>query len=153
MMWIPRILGTLCIAWLGFLACLAIRREFKMKSITSHRLGMGRPDPLNDRILIEPVGQRSAGGASSCYHLHLRAEGGATVVIPFQDGNPNGVINGVSNEALIAIVMDRCRDWQDGPFPHDKNAEALGHLAAAMKCFHDRALERIERGVQGEAKP
>ena len=72
----------------------------------------------------------------------------------FQNGpiRENGV-NGVTNEALLAIVIDRLRSFQLGPFPSPSNAAALLNCEHALSQLQQRTKDRIKRGVEGESKP
>lgn len=71
-------------------------------------------------------------------------------IIRFQNGpiKEHGV-NGVTQEALLAIVADRLRSFQAGPFSCRENAVALTHIETAQLWLHKRTLERQQRGVEG----
>ncbi len=71
--------------------------------------------------------------------------------IHFQNGGvaENGV-NGVTNEALLQIVIDRLQCFQDGPFPCDENAKALICCENALAFLKERTRERQGRGVEGK---
>ena len=109
-------------------------------------------------------GDEGSGGASH----HYRIEGfntGTNAACPFQSryGTPaehatvlfqNGPIgevgvNGVTHEALLAIVADRLRSFQEGPFQGLENALALTHIEGALDYLRRRTLKRMERGVEG----
>lgn len=76
--------------------------------------------------------------------------GGATIVVPFQHG-PLGErgINGVTNEALIAIVIDRLAGFQSGEWPCEENEAALVGLEKALAALLERTRKRVDRGVEG----
>lgn len=111
---------------------------------------------LNDKIRItarEPVGP---GGASQCYQLDLHDPTGGDVsptVLNFQSGNPADGINGWSNEALLAVVIDRLRGFDKGPFRTRQNSLALTNAEQALHWLKDRTGDRISRGVEGQMKP
>lgn len=67
----------------------------------------------------------------------------------FQNGNPAESINGISNEALLAIVLDRLEGFQAGPYPCRQNEAALAGIRFAMLALHDRARDRGARDVEG----
>lgn len=74
-------------------------------------------------------------------------------VIPFQDGpvKENG-INGVANEDLIAIVIDRLEHFQKGEFANIYNDLAIDGLNISLKALRARTDERIKRGVEGTSE-
>ncbi len=90
------------------------------------------------------------GGAN---HNYLIEKPGAVHVdIKFQNGainvGGNGV-NGVQNEDLLAIVIDRLKGFQRGPFAHQYNADALTSIRSALASLQQRTRDRIARGVEG----
>jgi hypothetical protein len=58
-------------------------------------------------------------------------------------------VNGVSNEALLAIVEDRLQGFQSGPFACRENAVALTKLQESMMWLQKRTRERMARNVEG----
>lgn len=75
---------------------------------------------------------------------------GEACCICFQNGpiKESGV-NGITQEALLAIVIDRLRCFQAGPYACEDNAEALQHCEDALEYLQKRTLARIKRGVEG----
>lgn len=73
--------------------------------------------------------------------------------IQFQEGpiKEHGV-NGVHNEDLIAIVIDRMRGFQSGDYACRDNALALTKLEEALMWLRNRTNEREARGVEGTHK-
>jgi hypothetical protein len=73
-------------------------------------------------------------------------------LLSFQNGpiavDGNGV-NGITHEALIAVLMDRLRAFQAGPYANNYNYEALVALAHAQERLQARTKERMARGVEG----
>ncbi len=68
----------------------------------------------------------------------------------FQNGPIKEVgVNGVTHEALIAVVIDRMRSFQAGPYACQANADALAALEIALFHLQTRTRERIARGVEG----
>jgi len=63
-----------------------------------------------------------------------------------------GVI-GVTNEVLLAIVVDRLTSFQAGPFPSPHNESALMLVRSALQELELRTRDRQTRGVEGETKP
>lgn len=70
--------------------------------------------------------------------------------IEFQSGLPSEVgVNGFTNEQLIAIICDRLRTWNAGPFSCRENSVAMTHLETALMWLNKRTIERQARGVEG----
>lgn len=70
--------------------------------------------------------------------------------IKFQQG-PIGEhgVNGIHNEQLLAIVIDRLEGFQRGPFPCYHNGQAIEEIKCALWHLKSRTAERIARGVEG----
>jgi hypothetical protein len=75
---------------------------------------------------------------------------GNTCFIGFQNGPIKEFgVNGITQEALLAIVIDRLRSFQTGPFSCRENAIALTHIEEALMWLQRRTVARIKRGVEG----
>lgn len=113
-----------------------------MRSITDHVA-----DPAGGQLKIDAMDEPSHGGASHWYRLETPA---GWVDIHFQNGpiKENGV-NGVTQEALLAIVIDRLRSFQAGSFSCRENAIALTKCEEALHWLHARTRARMARGVEG----
>jgi hypothetical protein len=61
--------------------------------------------------------------------------------------------NGAFVEGVIAAALGRLKVYQDSKFACPENAQAILHLAAALKELEDRTAEREERGVGGTWEP
>src|ERR1051325_276783 len=71
-------------------------------------------------------------------------------VVLFQNGPIKEFgVNGITQEALLAIVIDRLRSFQAGPFSCRENAIALTHCEEALMWLQRRTVARIKRGVEG----
>jgi hypothetical protein len=97
-------------------------------------------------------GEVGPGGA--CHHYMVTFYGdnevGPGIYIDFQKGPIKEVgANGVLDDDLLAILIDRQRCFQAGPYACAENAEALQHLEAALECLKQRVRNRIARGVMG----
>lgn len=128
-----------------------------MRHINEHKL-----NGVNDSIDIMAVDDPGPGGANHVYELSLSSppDGpgitavNGTTVIRFQCGAiQEAGINGVTNEALIAVVLDRLRGFQSGQFAGRDNAMAISHLEDALMRLQRRTRDRISRGVEGQLKP
>lgn len=92
------------------------------------------------------------GNASHAYAITFVDKDGADIYfnIEFQRGPIKEVgVNGLTNEALLAILIDRMEGFQSSPFACEENAVALAHLEQAMAAFHVRTKAREARGVEG----
>jgi hypothetical protein len=133
-----------------------------MRTIEDHKV-----NPSNDALTITVEDAPGSGGACHLYRItgfntatnvsdpftarHGQPAEHATVL--FQNGPiPDVGVNGVTHEALLAIVADRLRCFQAGPFATKANACALTHIEEAMHWLHQRTLERMRRGVEGTHK-
>jgi hypothetical protein len=136
-----------------------------MRTITDHKVS-----GLNGALAITADGP-GPGGASHRYDIighaeHLLGVGPRPfgVNLRFQDGpisEPKDM-NGITNEALIAVVIDRLRGFQhernaDGSFNFasrgkyacKENACALTHLEESLMWLQKRTRDRMARGVEG----
>lgn len=130
-----------------------------MREITDHRVNIA-----NDTLAITVIDQPGAGGANHRYDITgfgtsnnpsatdpdgFKSTFSRTILI-FQNGAIGEVgVNGITHEALIAILIDRLRAFQSGPYHSQYNQEALEGLETAKKALHRRTLERMQRGVEG----
>jgi len=132
-----------------------------MRELTGHRI-----NPANDVLKIEVIDEPGSGGAHHCYAItgfdyasnlsvpqrtqssELKDEDTAYVL--FQNGPINEVgVNGVTHEALLAILIDRMEGFQAGPYASTDNQEALEAMRKAQTALQRRTLARMARGVEG----
>lgn len=121
-------------------------------------------DSANHQLIIEVTDEPGSGGANHRYEITgLDTETNPSAIGPtgykssysrqlilFQNGPIKEFgVNGVTHEALLAIVIDRLAAFQKGPYPSADSDEALGHVHAALRCLQKRTKERIARGVEG----
>lgn len=114
-----------------------------MRTITDHKL-----NGLNEALDITVTDEPGPGGANHAYQISNGVVVMASVL--FQNGpiQEEGV-NGISNEALMAIVIDRLRSFQSGPYSCRENAVALTHLETSLMWLQKRTRDRMARGVEG----
>ena len=120
-----------------------------MRSIDYHKI-----NPTNDTLEIRVMDEPGSGGANHSYEVAPPASASCEVLhVDFQNG-PIGevVVNGVTQEVLLAIVIDRLRSFQSGPFSSRENALALTKCEEALHWLQQRTLDRMRRGVEGKAK-
>lgn len=58
-------------------------------------------------------------------------------------------VNGIHNEDLLAMVLDRLRCFQGSPFRCRENALAITKIEEGLMWLNSRTKKRIERGVEG----
>lgn len=105
-------------------------------------------DSANHQLHVEVHGEPGAGGANHWYEI---SDGrGCMAKILFQNGPiKEAGVNGVTQEVLLAIIIDRLRSFQAGPYSCRDNAVALTHCEEALMWLQRRTRERIKRGVEG----
>lgn len=62
-------------------------------------------------------------------------------------------VNGLTHEALLAILIDRLECFQAGPFASNYNACALDGLHKAQDWLQQRTRDRLARNVEGTHTP
>jgi hypothetical protein len=118
-----------------------------MRTIDDHKI-----NPANDTLTITVIDEPGSGGANHMYEVsgYTGLSGAASVLIEFQNGPiPDAGVNGVTQEVLLAIVADRLRGFQSGPFASRHNTLALTKIEEAQHWLQQRTLERMRRGVEG----
>lgn len=118
-----------------------------------------QPNTATQQLSIHATDDPGAGGANhryviSGYDCTTNPSGDPRVLhdtpIVFQ----NGVLkeagaNGVTNEALLAVVEDRLAAFQVGKFACAENADALAGVRHAIDAMNRRTARRVEAGIEG----
>lgn len=121
-------------------------QERTMRTITDHIV---ENDAANHQLDIQATDMPGPGGANHEYRID-GPRGFDAHRISFQNGPIiTAGVNGVTQEALLAIVIDRLRSFQAGPFSCRENAIALTHCEDALMWLQRRTRARIRRGVEG----
>lgn len=130
-----------------------------MRHITDHII-----NPCNDTLRIAVTDEPGAGGANhlymvegfdtstnpSCPFVARHGQPATHATVLFQNGPINDVgVNGITQEVLLAIVADRLRSFQAGPYACRENALALTKIEEAMHWLQQRTIARMRRGVEG----
>lgn len=130
-----------------------------MREVTEHRT-----NPANAQLSITVEDAPGNGGANHLYMIRgfntdsnascpFKARYGKPsdhTTIIFQNGPiPEKGVNGVTQEALLAILIDRLRSFQSGAFACRENAIALTKCEEALHWLHHRTRGREARGVEG----
>lgn len=138
-----------------------------MRELTGHKVN-GCNDGLKIQVLDEP----GSGGACHRYHVttvetpppigggmssadldKAQAMFKAVHNLRFQNGPIAEVgTNGITHEALLAILIDRLEGFQSGPYKCRDNEDALAYLKYAQERLHNRTKARLARGVEGTHK-
>ena len=131
-----------------------------MRAITDHIVSGDQAVQLQIDVTDEP----GAGGANHRYEItgfdtksnpSRTDSAGYTAsysraIVMFQNGPiKEAGVNGITQEALLAIVIDRLKSFQAGPFACDANETALAHCRHALSELQIRTRARIDRGVEG----
>lgn len=114
-----------------------------MRTLTGHQV-----NPANKGIIITVMDEPGSGGAH--HHYRLSPDDAPGTSLMFQNGPiKEAGINGITHEALIAVLIDRLECFQNGPFANEYNRKALQSLRDAQDRLLDRTREREARGVEG----
>ena len=114
-----------------------------MRTITIHH-----ESELNQKLQIV-ADEKAEGGASHSYTI---SGDGVACLVEFQKGAlKEAGFNGISDEALLAVVIDRLRCFQSGPFSCRENALALTNIEQGLLWLNARTKDRMARGVEGKA--
>lgn len=121
-----------------------------MRTLTTHR---------TTNVEVNALDEPGQGGA--CHHYRVdvyvpvdgdpnRTEGKGIAEIEFQNGPVKEFgYNGIPDEALYAILIDRLQGFQKGQYSCRENAIALTNLEQALMWAQKRTHEREARGVEG----
>lgn len=120
---------------------------------------------FNEHLKIAVVDEPGEGGACHRYDIigftvtqnpsrrvegHVDTEEIERLCILFQNGPlKESKANGVSDEALLVVIIDRLRSFCSVPVPLRENRRALMHLEMALMYLQKRAKDRMARGVEG----
>jgi hypothetical protein len=103
---------------------------------------------LNNAITIH-ASERDENGGAHTYSISL-PELPDLLTLGFQNGPlKEAGLNGISDEALIAIVIDRLEGFNTGPFRCRENSLAITNLEQALMWLQKRTAGRQRRGVEG----
>lgn len=106
-------------------------------------------------IRVFAVDDAGSGGACHEYQVHVVPDhnepSSEVVTVKYQHGPIKEVgINGITDEALLAIVEDRLQAFSGGELPSRQGALARTHVQQALFWLRDRQEERARRGVAGK---
>lgn len=112
-------------------------------------------EPQDALLQIRVKDEPGPGNAHHHYEFYVEPnegnERGYKADIHFQNGPiPENGVNGITSEALLAVVIDRLRGFQSGPFACDENAQALVNAKQSLHWLQQRTIQRRRRGVEGK---
>lgn len=116
------------------------------RELMSHKV-----NGLNVSLKIQVLDEPGQGNACHRYSVTPTTGNAKGVLIEFQNGpmQETAYPNGISNEALLAIVEDRLLGFQSGPYVCRENSIALTKIQEAMMWLQKRTRDRMARGVEG----
>lgn len=123
-----------------------------MRELTGHKV-----NPANDVLRVLVLDEPGSGGANHHYEIQVPPPASeashstaSTYPIRFQNGPiAEAGVNGLTHEALLAILIDRMEGFQQGPYASDDNEEALQAMRVAQTALQRRTKARMARGVEG----
>lgn len=118
------------------------------RELDSHKVA-GLNEAITIKVLDEP------GQGNACHRYFIEIRDGDTKLAGWPIEFQNGPVaesgpNGISNEALLAIVEDRLAGFQSGEFACYENESALDSVRGALAWLNIRTQDRIDRGVEGK---
>jgi hypothetical protein len=130
-----------------------------MRRLTEHQVNAANAD-----LSIVVCDEAGSGGASHLYEISgynsstnpsIAGEPMGRTLVLFQNGGVRECgVNGITHEALLAILCDRLRAFQSSvKFACRENAMALSSLEDAQMWLNQRTRKRSQRGVEGTTAP
>lgn len=126
-----------------------------MRELMTHAV-----NEINEALRVEADDEtKSIGGGCNRYKVSVRAYGEwhPLVTVNFHQRTTGPAenslqVNGLTNEVLLAVLIDRLQGFQKGPFSCRENALALTKLEEGLHWLNARTREREARGVEGDHK-
>lgn len=123
---------------------------WELASPVPSRLLEGYDIREHNPLEVYACGLPGVGGGHADYMFLVKDPTVALGSIHFQDGPIGEVgLNGISHEALLAVVLDRLKCFQSSEYVCHENKMAQFHLTRALEELHARTRRRIARGVEG----
>lgn len=119
-----------------------------MRAINDHKSYI--EGDLSDKLEVFATDEPGPGNACHAYFVSVGNPSFVAAQVNFQKGPLQEIdFNGCSNESLLAIVVDRLKGFQSGPYSSRENAIALTKIQEAIMWLHQRTKTRMVRGVEG----
>lgn len=120
------------------------------RTLTAHK----NTTPASEALTITVLDEAGQGGANHSYDIEGPGPLGPFCRVNFQNGPiKEAGVNGITEQALLAIVLDRLEGFQSGPFRCRENALAATKLEEAMHWLSHRTQRRVAAGVEGTNQP
>lgn len=120
-----------------------------MREITSHKIDDIKGYEDRQPALLA-LGHPTIAGAEQDYQIIYAEPDGTDHITEINFVSLEE--QGVTNEALLAIVIDRLEGFQSGEFPCQENQLAMNACRYALSHLKQRTRGRIARGVENQAK-
>lgn len=126
-----------------------------MRLLHDHKINPFNDDCILIEVLDEP--DENAGNACNKYGIWVNSPGATRstetppdVIISFQHGPVKEAgANGITDQALLAIVLDRWRSFQKSKWANRETALSITKLEEALMWQHKRTIDRMNRNVEG----
>lgn len=118
-----------------------------MREITIHKV-----TGVNDKLRVTATETLGPGGAPHTYRIEPESGNATGVTLDFQLGPLGEHPNGLTHEAILAVVIDRLEMFQKGPYACRENEIALDNIKDGLTWLQERTLNRAARGVEGTMK-
>ena len=123
-----------------------------MRELTDHK-----QNDANESITLRVEDEPGHGGANHLYHAYIPTTGsdgeptlGNLMILRFQNGPISEVgVNGITQEVLLAVCIDRMRSFQLGAYACHEHQMALAKMEEALHWLQQRTNARVARGVEG----
>ncbi|HEY8560506.1 MAG TPA: hypothetical protein VIL74_09025 [Pyrinomonadaceae bacterium] len=109
-----------------------------------------------DNIVVRATDEKDSDGANHEYAIIVCTDKGivSETAIKFQKGGLKETgVNGITDQSLIAIVLDRMVGFQAGPYASVYNEPVIDHLKGALGEMAKRYDLRATLGIEGERVP
>jgi len=106
--------------------------------------------PIRERIYR--LKERNAGGNVGSYRISVadNTERASHTLLHFIDTKANAPDFGITNESLLAVVLDRLTCCQEGAFPCPENQVAIDGVSAALNALKHRSKRRFLSNMEGK---
>lgn len=132
---------------------LLTHNSFDGRELAERKRSMERVVCRINNTVVTCLDEPGQGGACHKYVVHSTGKPSELLGdVNFQNGPIlEAGINGVQNEDLLAIVIDRLEGFQSGNYACRDNAIALTKCQEALLWLQKRTRDRQSRGVEGKS--
>lgn len=105
-----------------------------MRELHKHKV-----NTLNREISLFVLDEPNENGACNLYSV--QSKGVEIAKLSFQTDKK--IVNGITNEILLAILLDRVKGFQKGPLKCEENGYIISHIKGALVWVHKRMKRRL----------